>query len=222
MKFRNIFIPAAILAGSLAFAGTASAAVTGGGSHGGGSQQMCPQGSNDRGNGKNDQGGCGCQEQSGGQKDQDWGKGCEQCKTVSEWVRETVRVRTWWGWKTEIKWVCKDVQVCKPYNPGPPQQGGGCGCGNNQGGGNQGGNGGGQGGCKPQTIVFDFPADGTTVTEVSGPAVHNGEVVTYDSQTYTIGGVSGKTFTVEQGGSPVTNTGDTITDGQAQTVCAVS
>jgi hypothetical protein len=87
-------------------------------------------------------------------------------------------------------------------------------------GGGQGGNGDGNGnGCKTQTVTFDFPADGTTLTEVSGPVLTVGESLSYDSQTYTVASVSGDQFTVKQGGTEVTNTGDTITDGTATTIC---
>jgi hypothetical protein len=184
-KLLRALVPAAALAGALAFAGTASAAVTGG-NNWGGNQQMCPQGNNQQGNSKDDQGrdGCGCEGQYSWGQQKDWSKGCEQCKTVSEWVKETVRVRTWWGWKTETKWVCKDVQACTPYNPGPPQQGGGCGC-QNGGGGNQGGWGskGGDPSCSPVTVNVTSEG-GAVITEVSDVTLTSGEEVAYGSTDY--------------------------------------
>jgi hypothetical protein len=108
MKIRNVFVPAAIIAGTLAFALPASAKTTvppppppSGG--------QCYQHGNQYGKG------CFCKYSKGYQQD------CQSCKDVTQYVKETVWVRTWWGWEKETRWVRKDVLVCiPPVNPGPP------------------------------------------------------------------------------------------------------
>jgi hypothetical protein len=140
------------------------------------------------------------------------------CHEVTTWT-----VRTTWVWD-HWRWVRVTVRVpheslqCKPFfNPGGPRQGypGGQG-GNGQGGNGQGGNG---QKCQPQTVTFTMPANSSVITEVSGPALHNGDEVVYQSQDYTVEDASGHTFSVEQNGTTVTNGATAITDGTAQTVC---
>lgn len=204
-KFFRALAPAAALVGVLAFAGTASASVTHdpqGGSQGGSYQQgPCPQGNQwqgDNGGNKNGKDGCQCQGQYSWGQQQSWNQGCEQCKTVTEYVKETVWVRTWKGWAKETRWVRKDVQVCQPGNQGGwgnqnggGNNGGGCGCqGGNNGGGGQGGS-----SCTPVTVKVTSEG-GATITEVSDTPLTQGEEVAYGSTDYWVIDVSH--------GSPVT------------------
>lgn len=56
---------------------------------------------------------------------------------------------------------------------------GNCNCGNQ---GNHQGN-----RCYPQNVIFELPTYGDWLLETSGPSLHNGEVLTYNGQTWTVG-----------------------------------
>jgi hypothetical protein len=129
------------------------------------------------------------------------------CKIKTEWVQDVTWTWRHHHWVRSVRWVEKTVKDCTQFPPGNP----------NPGGPSQGGN---PGKCYPQTITFDFPAGSTTVTEISGPPVRKGDMVTYQGDSYTIGTVTGDTFTVTQGGQVVENDGTSITDGTAETVCS--
>ena len=60
---------------------------------------------------------------------------------------------------------------------GSPQ--GNCGC-------NNGGHGNTVRGCTPENVIFETPTYGDWLLYVGGPFLHNGEVLTYDGQTWTV------------------------------------
>jgi hypothetical protein len=69
--------------------------------------------------------------------------------------------------------------------------------------------------CQSQTVVFDMAAGSSVVTEVHGARLHHGERLLYKGQLYTVRSVWGDHFDVDQRGSLVVNTGQSIWKGVA-------
>lgn len=73
--------------------------------------------------------------------------------------------------------------------------------------------------CTPPTVVFDFGHDTARLYEVAGPALADGSTAAYNGRDYTITDVTGRWFSVEQGGHVITNEGPAIRDGLATLDC---
>jgi hypothetical protein len=77
-------------------------------------------------------------------------------------------------------------------------------------------------GCLPRVLRFDMAADGSTLTEVSGPTLAPAQEFSYDGSTYTIMSVNpgANSFTVFRDGFLFVNKGAAITDGIGFMACA--
>src|SRR5712664_2584950 len=75
--------------------------------------------------------------------------------------------------------------------------------------------------CTAQLVLFNFPHNSHILTETFGPALHIGEVATYQGLPYTVTSTFGSHFTVSDWNhSLVTNHGPSIWRGEARvTVC---
>lgn len=69
--------------------------------------------------------------------------------------------------------------------------------------------------CAPQSVLFDMPAGGRTLTELRGPRLRVHELIVYRRGIYSVASVRGANFTLDLRGKPFVNRGPAIRDGRA-------